>query len=160
LYYIQEASVHVLLEERLDEARTLQGLQDWSDHFRILAPPPSEQQQLKDLVLSDAPQIRPRKASRYHSLERMGIGELASRLSMATSDFADSVSTITEDRPRGIPNMELVPELPVPESVVESFCAVHYPGVETDSGQVTATLDQVVYYLVQVWQLQQVDVYR
>lgn len=142
---------------RLEDARSLDELEDWASYCRLVMPAPVEVS-----LASDEPQqqLRPRKSTRYQSYIRAGIGALAGRLAMPTDDFAALVDTISHVTPRGNPDLLPPPaELlsSTPDEAVEIHGAVHMDVSDMTEEQKHRALQQAQYVLMQVCPVHQVQ---
>ena len=142
---------HAQFSSRLQQARSLDELEEWAAYGRLVMPPPVDMTTLA--IDEPQQQLRPRKSTRYQSYIRAGIGALAGRLAMPTDDFAALVDTISHDTPQGNPDL-LPPPVELlsstPDEAVEIHGAVHMDVSDMTEEQKQRALQQAQYVLMQV----------
>lgn len=139
------------LSARLQQARSLDEVEEWAAYCRLVMPPPVDMATLA--IDEPQQQLRPLKSTRYQAYIRADVGALAARLAMPTDDFAALVDTISPETPKG--NTALVPPpremlSSTPEEAVQIHVAVHMDVSDMSEEQKHRALQQAQYVLMQV----------
>ena len=154
---VQDSMARENLSASLAMARTPQQLADWNAHFQLAAVASSVNESRFDetgLGLDGEKLKRPQRTSRYFVAVESKMDWLAHQLASPTERFAESVDTISEENPTGIPLDEPAGNLQEPEEVVKTFLEQADVGmmlfaITDDAEKSRAALQSAAHVLVQ-----------